>query len=106
MQSLQTNPPAPAAGELFTLSATVRNVGGGTAEATTLRYYYWRSSTREWVVVGSDSVGGLAPSAASPQSMRLRYSRAGTYYLNACVASVAGEGNQSNCAGNLRVTVR
>ena len=81
VQSLQTNPPAPAAGELFTLSATVRNVGGGTAAATTLRYYYWRSSTREWVVVGSDSVGGLAPSAASPQSMRLRYSRAGTYYV-------------------------
>ena len=94
-------------GQVFTLSATVRNAGGGTAAATRLRYYYWRSSTREWVVVSYDSVRSLAATASSLESVRLTApSRAGTYYYNACVASVGGESNTGdNCSGNVRVRV-
>ena len=107
VQSLRTTPRTLTVGGTFTLSARVRNVGNGTSAATTLRYYYYRSSTRDWVVVGQDSVGSLSPSSSSPESIRLTVpGRTGTHFLNACVASVAGEGNKDNCSGNLRVTVR
>ena len=91
----------------FTLYATVRNAGAGTSAATRLRYYYWRSSTRQWVVVGYDSVPGLAASASSRESILLTApSSQGNHYYNVCVASVAGESNtRDNCSGNLRVTV-
>ena len=81
VRSLRTNPGTLTAGATFTLSATVRNIGSGTAAATTLRYYHWRSSSREWVVVGSDSVGQLSASASSPESIRLAApSHAGTAF--------------------------
>ena len=88
------------------MSATVRNVGSGTLAATTLRYYYYRSSSLDWVMLGTDSVGSLSPSSSSPESIRLTIpSRAGTYYFfNVCVASVAGERNKDNCSGNLSVS--
>ena len=106
VESARATPSTLAGGEVFTLSATVRNVGGGTSAATTLRYYYYRSSSREWVVLGTDSVGSLSPSSSSPESIRLRVpSRAGTHFFNACVQSVPGERNTSNCSGNVRVTV-
>ena len=107
VQSLRTTPRTLTVGGTFTLSASVHNVGNGTSAATTLRYYYYRSSTRDWVVVGQDSVGSLSPSSSSPESIRLTVpGRTGTHLLNACVASVAGERNKDNCSGNLRVTVR
>ena len=107
VQSARATPATVAGGKVVTLSATVRNVGSGTSPATTLRYYYYRSSSRDWVVVGTDSVGSLSPSWSSPESIRVTMpSRAGTYFFNACVQSVAGERNTSNCAGNVRVTVR
>ena len=107
VEPLTTSPGTLTAGATFTLSTRVRNVGSGTAAATTLRYYYYRSSDREWVVVGQDHVGALRASTSRSESIRLRApSRAGTHYYNACVASVAGERNEDNCSGNLRVTVR
>ena len=107
VQSARAAPDTLAGGEVFTLSATVRNVGSGTSASTTLRYYYYRSSSREWVVLGTDSVGSLSPSSSSFESIRLRVpSRSGTHFFNVCVASVAGERNKDNCSGNLRVTVR
>ena len=107
VESLRTSPVTLTAGETFTLSATVRNVGVGTATATTLRYHYYRSSSKEWVVVGQDSVRSLAPGAGSAESIRLTVpGRAGTHWLSACVAPVAGETNRKNCSTNLRVTVR
>ena len=108
VEPLQTSPGTLTAGEAFTLSTRVRNVGSGAAAATTLRYYYYyRSSDGEWVVVGQDHVGALPASTGRSESIRLTApSRAGTHYYNACVASVAGERNEDNCSGNLRVTVR
>ena len=107
VESARATPATLAGGEVFTLSASVRNVGNGTSAATTLRYYYYRSSSLDWVVLGTASVGSLSPSSSSPESIRLTApSSAGTYFFNVCVASVAGERNTSNCSGNLRVTVQ
>ena len=107
VESLRTSPATLTVGETFTLSATVRNIGGGTAAATTLRYHYYRASSKEWVVVGQDAVGSLSPSGSSAESIRLTVpSSIGTHWLSACVASVAGETNRENCSDNLRVTVR
>ena len=106
VQSLRTSPDPLTAGQTFTLSATVRNVGSGTAATTTLRYLYYRSSSREWVVVGTDSVSSLAASASSPESIRLPApAGAGTHVYSACVTAVAGEIDRDNCSDNLRVTV-
>ena len=106
VDSLRTDPGTLAAGAAFTLSARVRNIGDGAAPATTLRYYYYRSGSDDWVVVGSDAVGGLPAFTSRSESIRLTApARAGTHYYDACAASVAGERNTSNCAGPLRVTV-
>ena len=104
---LRTSPATLTAGETFTLSTRVRNIGDGTASATTLRYYRYEFGSGSWVVVGSDPVGGLPASTSRAESIPLRApSRAGTYYYNACVTSATGERDKdNNCSGNLRVTV-
>ena len=93
-------------GQRFTLFATVRNQGNGTSGSTTLQYYHWRSSTRSWVTVGSDSVGALRAGSSSSETIILTApSSTGTHYYAACVAAVSGERNTSNCSSNREVTV-
>ena len=100
---------SPLTGASFTLSATVRNQGGGAAGSTTLRYY--RSSdatiTTSDTSVGTDSVSGLGAGASSAESIRLTApSSAGIYYYGACVGSVANESDTpNNCSTAVRVTV-
>ncbi len=99
----------PAAGVAFTLSATVRNAGGGASESTTLRYY--RSSDAEITSsdaeVGTDAVAELAASGTNNQSVSLTApSTAGTYYYGACVDAVEGESDTANnCSSSVQVTV-
>ncbi|MCY3819517.1 MAG: matrixin family metalloprotease [Gammaproteobacteria bacterium] len=104
---LRTSPAPLTAGETFTLSTRVRNVGDGAASATTLRYYRYGFGSGSWVVVGTDPVGGLPASTSRPESIRLRApSRPGTYYYSACVTSATGERDKdNNCSGSLRVNV-
>ena len=96
-------------GQTFTLRATVRNSGTGSATATTLRYYRSSNSTiaTSDTQVGTDSVSGLSASGTSAESISLTApSSAGTYYYGACVASVSGESNtNNNCSDGVRVTV-
>ena len=94
-------------GQVFSLSATIANEGTGRSAATTLRYYYWRASAREWTVIGFDSVTSLAPSASAGELIRLRASSTtGTHYYTGCVQAVTGETNRRNCArSSVRVTV-
>ena len=56
----------PAAGAVFTLSATVRNRGGGDAGATTLRYHRSANDriSASDTQVGTDAVAGLGGSAS------------------------------------------
>ena len=100
---------SPDAGASFTLSATVRNGGDGSSGSTTLSYYRSTDSaiTSSDTQVGTDSVGGLAASAASNESIELTApSSAGTYYYGACVEPVSGEDSTgNNCSDAVAVTV-
>ena len=100
---------SPTVGSQFTLSATVRNAGGGESAATTLRYY--RSTdgtiTTSDTDVGTDAVAGLAASGSDSQSVELvAPSAPGTYHYGACVETVAGEfDTTNNCSTAVQVTV-
>ena len=96
-------------GDSFTLSATVRNRGDGSADSTTLRYYRSSDSTITTgdTEVGTDSVSGLSVSGTSDESISLTApSTAGTYYYGACVDSVSEESDTTNnCSSAVTVTV-
>ena len=101
---------SPEAGATFTLSATVRNDGDGSAAATTLLRYY--RSTDATITTAdtqedTDAVAQLAASASSSESVGLTApSVAGTYYYGACVDAVTGESDTTNnCSSSVTVTV-
>ncbi len=100
---------SPAPGEEFTLSATVKNAGGGAAASTTLRYYRSTDATitTSDTEVGTDSVDGLAAAGTSSQSVDLTApSTPGTYYYGACVDAVTDESDTTNnCSTSVPVTV-
>ena len=109
VQSPSVNDNSLDTGASFTLSATVRNDGDGGAAATTLRYYRSTDTTitTSDTEVGTDTVGGLAAGATSPESISLTApSSAGTYYYGACVDTVTGESDTTNnCSSAVSVTV-
>ena len=96
-------------GNPFTLAVTVRNRGTGKATSTTLKYYRSSDSTISSgdAEVGTDSVGSLAASATSTESILLNApSPAGTYYYGACVGFANGELDRSNnCSTGVAVVV-
>ena len=100
---------APTAGARFTLSATVRNQGGGASAFTTLRYYQSSDSTitTSDTEVGTDSVFGLAASWSGDESISLiAPSTSGTYYYGACVDALSDESDTTNnCSPAVTVTV-
>ena len=100
---------SPAPGASFTLSTTVRNQGGGSSVATTLRYYRSTDGTIATgdTQVGTDAVSALAASGTSAESIRLTApATEGTYYYGACVVAVSGEANTgNNCSSAVTVTV-
>ena len=100
---------SPVGGASFTLSAVVRNRGSGPSDSTTLRYYRSGDSTITSgdTEEGTDSVGGLAASGSSDQSIVLTApSTGGTYYYGACVDAVSGESDTANnCSSAVAVTV-
>ena len=109
VESPSVSSSTPATGQSFEFRATVRNQGGGTATATTLRYYRSTDSTISTsdTQVGTDAVGALSRQATSAESITLTApSAAGTYYYGACVDRVAEEsGAGNNCSSAVRVTV-
>ena len=100
---------APAAGAQFTLSATVRNDGEGTAAAATLSYYQSTDATITTTdaALGTAAIAGLAAAGSSSQSVDLTApSSPGTYYYGACVAPVPDETDTTNnCSDSVPVTV-
>ncbi len=62
---------SPVTGPSITLSATVRNAGGGASEATTLRYYRSADAaiTKTDMEVGTDAVAELAASGTGRESV-------------------------------------
>ena len=100
---------SPETGESFTLSATVRNAGGGESAVTTLRYYRSTDATitTSDTSVGTDAVGTLAASGTSAESINLTApATAGTYYYGVCVDSLTGESSTANnCSASVQVDV-
>ena len=100
---------SPETGATLTLSATVSNTGDGRSAAATLRYY--RSTdgtiTRSDTQVGTDSVGALAASGSSAESISLTApATAGAYYYGACVDAVTAESDTTdNCSTSVKVDV-
>ena len=98
-----------AAGGPFALNVTVRNLGDGASNATTLRYYRSSDATISTsdTEVGTDRVQGLAASNGSARSYSLNApSNAGAYYYGACVDAVSGESNSgNNCSASVSLTV-
>ncbi len=95
-------------GDLFRLSAIVRNVGTGASTATTLRYY--RSLDADIGTdddeFGSSSVGGIGAGGMNPQDAELTAVAAGDYYYGVCVESVDKESNSTNnCSAGVQVTI-
>ena len=110
LESVRADPSTVAPGENFTLSATVKNQGTGSAAATTLRYYRSTNTTISTsdTEVGTDSVSALGSNRSSAESITLTApSSAGTYYYGACVDSVAGESqSNNNCSAAVSITVQ
>ena len=100
---------SPAAGTPFTLSATVRNQGSGSADSTTLRYYRSTDSTITTgdTEVGTDFVSGMGASGSGDESVSLTApDTPGTYYYGACVEAVPDESDTTNnCSSAVTVTV-
>ena len=100
---------SPETGASFTLSATVSNAGDGGSVATTLRYYRSTDATitTSDTAVGTDTVGALAASGTSAQSISLTApATAGAYYYGACVDTVTDESDTTdNCSGSVTVDV-
>ena len=102
---------APAAGAAFTLSAVVRNSGGGDADATTLRYFQSTDATITTAdtEVATEAFTRLAGAGSAGRSVHLTAPATppGTYYYGACVDAVAGESDPTNnCSSAATVTVR
>ena len=100
---------SPSTGISFSLSATVRNQGGGESAATTLRYYRSTDATitPSDTEVGTDALGALAASGTSDQSIELTApSTAGRYFYGACVDAVPNEfDTTNNCSSWVQVDV-
>lgn len=99
----------PAAGATFTLSAAVRNSGGGVADAATLRYYQSTdvTITTADTEVATAAITGLAGAGSAGRSVELiAPSTPGTYYYGACVDTLANESDlTNNCSTSVQVTV-
>ena len=98
----------PDVGQTFEVSATVRNAGGASSQATTVRYFRSTDSaiSRSDTETATDSVVGLSPSGRVTEISLYRYSTPATYYFGACVDSVAGESNTANnCSDGVKVEV-
>jgi hypothetical protein len=96
-------------GQSFSALAIVRNDGAGPADATTLRYYRSTNSgiNSSDTQIGTDVISALAAggqqAANDPDTAPLIQ---GTWWIGACVDSVAGESaTNNNCSTGAKITV-
>ena len=97
-------------GDEFTLTATVRNQGGGITPG--IHLFYYRStdphiSRRTDTQVGSRSLSSLGANRSDTVRRTLTAPTSpGTYYYGACVNSYKGEADpNNNCSEGVKVTV-
>ena len=105
VRALRASPTTLVAGQLFTLSVTVQNVGDRTAQATTLSYRR-RTKSGEGDEVGSTLVDELPGGRTSHESIELTApAEPGAYDYWAC-AYASGDINPSNnCSNVATVTI-
>ncbi|MEZ5573848.1 MAG: CARDB domain-containing protein [Halioglobus sp.] len=96
-------------GQSFSALAIVRNDGAGPANATTLRYYRSTNSVinSSDTLIGTDAISALAAGSQQatndPDTAPLIQ---GTWWIGACVDSVAGESvTSNNCSTGAQITV-
>ena len=93
----------------FNISATVFNRGSANSNSTRLRYFRSSNSTisRSDTQLGTDNIGSLNPNNTSIQSTNVSApSVTGSYWIGACVDSVANESNpNNNCSSGARIEV-
>jgi hypothetical protein len=96
-------------GQAFSALAIVRNDGEGPSDATTLRYYRSTNSTisNGDTQIGTDAIGALAAGAIqSTNDPDTAPVTPGTWWIGACVDSVANEANTTNqCSSGVQITV-
>ena len=98
----------PYIGQVFNISATVKNQGTASSASTTLRYY---RSTNSIISTGdtqicTDFVSSLLPNGTSPESCPVSIATVGTYWVGACVDAVSGESpTTNNCSSGVQVIV-
>ena len=99
----------PKVGESFEISASVRNQGDGTSQATSL--YFYRSTIHtmpgDEYHRGTSSVGSLSPSKSGEGTIMLTApSTPFKYFYSACVRSVPNESDTTNnCSDTVLVSV-
>ena len=97
--------------ETFTISATAVNQGVSPADATTLRYYLSKDNIIDIAdtQLGTDAVPGLVAGDVTSQDLAVPPfvpGGEGSYWVGACIDSVAGETNAGNqCSAGLAITV-
>ena len=109
VESLSVSGDVPTAGASFTLSATVRNAGHGSAAATKLRVYRSDDEIKPAdEEVGAVTVAGLAALASRAASVTVAASSSpGTFSYRACADPVAEESDPANnCSAAIPVTVQ
>jgi hypothetical protein len=93
-------PEAPIVGNMFTLNATIKNIGDGNSPPTTLRYYSWNGNAWEELTACADSIGAFASGATSTQSCAILASSAGTPTFIAMIDAVPNESNTADNRSN------
>lgn len=113
VQNSAAAPSTIVAGTSTLVSCTVRNQGGNTATASTLRYYLSANASYDGgdASLGYDSVGSLAGGASSAQSEAVvipASTAGGTWYLlfYADAANQVGELNENNNVTALAVVIQ
>ena len=96
--------------DTFTVQFTVRNSGGATSAATTMRFYQSNDVTISTgdIQLGNTPFAALAASASRTVTTDfiVDANASGTFYLGSCVDPVSGESETgNNCSPSIRVTV-
>lgn len=96
------------ANQAYTIDATVRNQGDGPSDVSTLRYFlsFDNVIASDDLPIGLDAIPSLSPDTDSVQSLPTIAPVDGTYWVGACIDTVAGELITDNqCSTAIQIVV-
>lgn len=97
------------AGDMYTISVNVHNIGGATSDVVTLSYYLSNNSriSQYDTRIGTDTVPTLNPGEQSTQSLNFQApSTKGEYYIGACAGIDSNElYTSNNCSSGVKLIV-